>query len=300
MNLKHLYYFWKVATTGSVVGASDEIHITPQTISGQIQLLEQDLGSTLFKRRGRKLELTEAGRLALGYAEEIFSLESELEEMLRLRLKARPLEFRVGVADAVPKSLAYRLLAPAMNVPDAVTITCREWKLDSLLSELAVHRLDLVIADAPLPQSVDVRAYNHRLGESPVTFFAAPQLAARLPGAFPECIDKVPLLVPGEDSAIRSKLLRWLDRRKLHPRFAGEFDGSSLMAAFGQAGVGVFVAPSTMEDDLRSQFGVIPVGRTGEITAEYYAISVERRLSHPCVLAITRCARDWVFAPKPF
>ena len=299
MNLKHLYYFWKVATTGSVVRASEDIHITPQTISGQIQLLEQDLGSALFKRRGRALELTDAGKLALGYAKEIFSLESELEQTLRLRSTARPLEFRVGVSDAVPKSLAYRLLAPALELPDAVTITCREWKLDSLLSELAVHRLDLVIADTPIPQFVDVRAYSHRLGESALTFFASPVLAERHPSGFPECLDGMPLLAPGEDSAIRSKLMRWLDKHKLRPRFAGEFDGSSLMAAFGQAGIGVFVAPSALESEIRRQYGVVPIGRTSEISAEYFAISVERRLSHPCVLAITRGARDRVFSGQP-
>jgi len=298
MNLKHLQYFWKVASVGSVVGASEELHITPQTISGQIQLLEQALGSELFRRQGRKLELTEAGRFALGYAEEIFSLESELEEMIRLHPDARPLEFRVGVADAMPKSLAYRLLAPAVQMPDPVTIVCREWKLDSLLSELAVHRLDLVLADTPIPQSVDVRAYNHRLGESPLTFFASPALAERCRGVFPDCLDGMPMLLPGEDSAIRARLMRWLDRQKLRPRFAGEFDGSSLMAAFGQAGVGLFVAPSALEDEIRSQYGVVAMGRAEEVVAEYFAISVERRLSHPCVLAITQAARDRLFADK--
>lgn len=295
MNLKHLQYFWKVAKLGSVVAASEDLHITPQTISGQIQLLEQDLGSELFRRQGRKLELTEAGRLALGYAEEIFSLESELAQMIKLHPQARPLEFRVGVADAMPKSLVYRLLAPAVQLPDPVNIICREWKLDSLLSELAVHRLDLVLADTSIPPSIEVRAYSHRLGESALSFFARADLAARGRGAFPDCLDGMPMLLPGEDSASRAKLLRWLDRQKLRPRFTAEFDDSSLMAAFGQAGVGVFVAPTTLEEEIERQHGVITLGRTEEVVAEYFAISVERRLTHPCVLAITRAARDGLF-----
>jgi LysR family transcriptional activator of nhaA len=292
MNLKHLNYFWKVACAGSVVRASEELHITPQTVSGQIQLLERELGSELFVRRGRRLELSEAGRLALGYAKEIFSLESELEAAMRQTPRGRPREFRVGVADAIPKSLAYRLLAPAMHIAEPVSIVCREWKLDSLLSELAVHRLDLVLADAPIPPSVDVRAFNHRLGKSALSFFAHPDLAQRCRGEFPACLDGKPMLLPSEDSAIRGKMVRWLGRLKLRPRFMGEFDGSSLMAAFGQAGVGIFIAPSALDDEICRQHGVVAIGRTREVAPEYFAISAERRVSHPCVLAVTNAARN--------
>jgi len=295
MNLKHLYYFWHVATSGSVVRASEQLHITPQTISGQIQLLEQELKTELFVRQGRKLELTEAGKLALGYAKEIFSLESELEEMIRVRPNGRPMEFRVGVADAMPKSLAYRLLEPATQMPEPIRIVCLEWKLDSLLSELAVHRIDLVLADTPIPQSVDVRAFNHRLGESPLTFYANRVLAKRCRETFPDCLNSMPMLLPGEDSAIRIKLVRWLSKHMLHPTFVGEFDGSSLMSAFGQAGFGVFVAPSILQDEMLTQHGVVAIGETQEVRAEYFAISVERRLTHPCVLAITQSARHRIF-----
>jgi LysR family transcriptional regulator, transcriptional activator of nhaA len=295
MNLKHLFYFWKVAGGGSVVRASEELHITPQTISGQIQLLEQDLKTELFVRRGRRLDLTEAGRFALGYAKEIFSLQSELEELIRLHPQGRPMEFRVGVSDAMPESVAYRLLEPATRMPDPVRIVCLEWKLDSLLSELAVHRLDLVLADTPIPQSVNVRAYNHRLGESSLTFLASPGLASRCRDPFPECLTAMPMLLPGEDSSIRSKLVRWLGRHKLRPTFVGEFDGSALMTAFGHAGSGIFVAPTILAEELRTRHGVVTLGETQEISAEYFAISVERRLTHPCVLAITQSARDRVF-----
>jgi LysR family transcriptional activator of nhaA len=295
MNLKHLFYFWKVATSGSVVRASEELHLTPQTISGQIQLLEQELNTELFVRTGRRLELTEAGRFALGYAEEIFSLQSELEELIRLNPEGRPMEFRVGVSDAMPESLAYRLLEPAMRIPEPVRIVCHEWKLDSLLSELAVHRLDLVVADTPIPQSVDVRAYNHRLGESPLTFFASPALAERCRAPFPQCLDATTMLLPGEDSALRSKLVRWLRQHKLRPNFVGEFDGNALMAAFGEAGAGVFVAPTILEEEMRTRHGVVALGETQEVVAEYFAISIERRLTHPCVVAITHSARHHIF-----
>lgn len=297
MNFKHFYYFWKVATAGGVMRASEELHITAQTISGQIQLLEESLGTELFARQGRRLELTDAGRLALGYADEIFSLGAELQEALRVHSESRQISFRVGVADAVPKSLAHRLLAPAIQLEGAVRIVCREWKLDSLLSELAVHRLDLVIADTPLPPSVSVQAYSHRLGESGMSFMAAPALAARCRDAFPACLDDQPMLLPGEDAPVRHRLLRWLEKQKLHPRIAGEFDDSALMNAFGQAGTGVFIAPTVLEQEIETQFGVETIGRTEEVGSEFFAISVERKLTHPCVLAITQAARDRLFVP---
>ncbi len=295
MNLKHLFYFWKVASSGSVARASDELHLSPQTISGQVQLLERDLDTELFARSGRRLELTEAGRFALGYAKEIFSLKSELEALIRLQPHGRPSEFRCGVSDAMPESLAYRLLEPATRMPDPVRIECPEWKLDILLSELAVHRLDLVLSDSPIPQSIDVRAYNHRLGESPLTFFAAKELAQRCREPFPECLNGMPMLMPREDSALRGKLVRWFSQHRLRPNFVGEFDGSSLMFAFGEAGVGVFVAPTILKDEMETRHGAVALGETAEVVAEYFAISVERRLTHPCVLAITQAARERIF-----
>jgi LysR family transcriptional activator of nhaA len=209
MNFKHLHYFWQVAKAGSVARASEQLHLTPQTISGQIGLLKADLGVPLFTKRGRNLELTDAGRRALAYAQDIFALGSELEQSMRnYPTGGRPVEFRVGVADAVSKTIAYRLIEPATRLPEPVRIVCREWKLDSLLAELAAHRLDLVIAGASIPPSVSVRAYNHRLGESGVSFFAAAGLAKSLRGKFPACLDSAPMLVPGADAAVRSRLER--------------------------------------------------------------------------------------------
>lgn len=291
MNLKHLYYFWKTARSGGVVKAGEALHITPQTISGQIRLLEESLDTQLFSRDGRSLELTPAGRLAMEYADEMFTLGAELEQALRHHPKGRPAEFRVGVSDAVPKSLAYRLLHPAVNPAEPVRIICREWRLDRLLAELAIHRLDLVIADSPIPSSVDVRAYNHRLGDSGLSFLAARSLLGDGVSPFPDCVADLPALLPGEDSAIRRKLLEWLDRKRLRLRIVGEFDDTALMTAFGRAGVGVFAVPTAIEHETLAGGELVLLGRAEEVRVEYYAISVERRLTHPCVLAISEAAK---------
>lgn len=269
------------------------MHVTPQTVSGQIQLLESSLGVTLFDRSGRALSLTDAGQLVFDYAEEIFSLGSELQEAVELLERGGRLQdFRVGVADAVPKAIAYRLLQPALTLPEKVRLACREWKLDSLMSELAVHRLDLVIADAPIPQSVSVRAFSHRLGESGMSFFAREDLAASLEGTFPGSLDGAPMLLPGEDAAIRSRLEGWFKRLEIRPQVRGDFDDSALMRAFGEAGVGVFAGPTALESDFLGKDGVVMLGRTRDVLEEFYAISVERRIRHPCVVAIVENARD--------
>ena len=299
MNFKHLGYFWHVAKAGGVARASEQVHLTPQTLSGQIGLLEEQLGTPLFAKKGRNLELTDAGRLAFGYAQEIFDLGSELEESLRnYPARGRLIEFRVGVADAVSKTIAYRLIEPATRLPTPVRIVCREWKLDSLLTELAAHRLDLVLAGAPIPAATRVRAYNHRLGDSGVSFFATTTLRKTLKGAFPACLDGAPMLIPGEDAAVSARLQRWLDAKGLRPRVVGEFDDSALMKAFGQQGKGVFIGPTVLESEIESRYRVKTLGRTRDIFEEFYAISVERRATHPCVIAINESARDGLFRTK--
>ena len=299
MNFKHLGYFWQVAKAGGVARASEQVHLTPQTLSGQIGLLETQLGTPLFAKKGRNLELTDAGRVAFGYAQEIFDLGSELEDSLRnYPARGRLIEFRVGVADAVPKSIAYRLIEPATRLTVPVRIVCREWKLDSLLTELAAHRLDLVIAGAPIPVAARVRAYNHRLGDSGVSFFASPELRKTLKRAFPACLDGAPMLVPGDDTAVSTRLLRWLDAKSLRPRVVGEFDDTALMKAFGQHGSGVFIGPTVLESEIKTQYGVETLGRTREIFEEFFAISMERRATHPCVVAIHESARDGLFRTK--
>ncbi len=297
MNYKHLQYFMQVAKLGSVTRASEQLHLTPQTISVQIQTLEDALGSALFAKSGRSLVLTEVGRLALGYAEEIFSMGAELEEAVREHpRKGRMLDFRIGVADAVPKMIAYRLIEPATQLPEPVRIVCREWKLDSLLAELALHRLDLVISDAPIPSSVSVRAFSHPLGSSAVSFFAAPALLKYCAGTFPGCLDGAPLLMPGEDAAVGKRLRAWLKACSLRPRVVGEFDDSALAKEFGRHGTGIFVGPAVLSREIAKQFNVKVLGIAAEVQDEFFAISVERRITHPCVVAITQAARNELFA----
>lgn len=295
MNYKHLHYFWTVAKAGSIARASERLHLTPQTISSQLSLFEEVLGEVLFDRSRRRLALTDAGRTVLGYAEEIFSLGKELEEVLHHRPGGRPLQFRVGVSDAVPKALAYKLIEPALRQPENSRIVCREGKVAGLMAELAIHQLDIVIADSPMPPRIDVKAFNHALGECGLTFFATPQLAQAHPGTFPLRLDGAPLLLPGDDVAVRPKLIRWFEQHRIRPRIAGEFDDSALMAAFGQAGAGIFSAPSAIAVQIREQYGVVAIGATSEVTEGYYAISVERRLSHPAVVAISEAARQELF-----
>jgi len=293
INYKHLHYFWVVANEGGVTRASERLHLTPQTISGQLSLLEESLGEALFARVGRNLELTETGRLALSYADEIFSLGGELEEMLRNLPAGRPLMFKVGVADVVPKSIAYRLLAPALKLPEPVRIVCREGSLDALLADLAVHRVDLVIADGPIPAGVNVHGFNHPLGDCGITFFATSRLARKLGKNFPGSLSGSPLLL------VRSRLVQWFDRLHIYPRIVGEFDDSALMKAFGRAGAGVFIAPTPIAAEVEKQYGVVAIGQTDEVRDHFYAISVERKISHPAVAAITETAREWLFQDAP-
>ena len=297
MNFKHLHYFWVTAKAGGVMRASEQLHTTPQTLSGQIKLLEERIGRKLFKKRGRQLELTEDGRVALGYAEEIFTLGSALEAAMRERQEGntRVLDFRVGVADSVPKSVAYHLLEPAQTMEQPVRLICHEGKFPDLLATLALHRLDLVISDEPLSRQVSVKAFNHALGSSPMSFFCAPALQARLKGSFPHCLNGAPMLVPNPSNSVGKQLEAWLTRNQLHPRVVGEFDDTALMKAFGKEGRGVFLSPTLLEEETATQYGGVVIGRSDEIVEEFYAISVERRISHPCVAAISSAARGSLF-----
>lgn len=294
INFKHLHYFWVVAKQGGVNRASELLHITPQTISGQISILEDQLGKALFRKVGRKLELTDTGRLALSYADEIFSLGNELEESLHQQTADRPLVFTVGISDVVPKSIAYRLLSPVLDLPDNIRLVCRENDIENLLAELAVHRIDMVISDAPIPENVNVTGYNHPLGECGITFLASPNIAKKLSQDFPACLDDAPMLVQSDINMLRSRLDAWLDRMRLYPKIIGEFDDSALMKTFGQAGVGIFPIPTAIADEVMRQFKVKKIGETNEVKEQFFAISVERRVSHPAVAAITKSASQWL------
>lgn len=291
INYKHLHYFRTVAKAGAINRAAEKLHLTPQTLSGQISVFEERLGVTLFRRSGRRLELTDAGRTALAYADEIFDVGAELEEALQNRLAARVHPFRIGIADVVPKMIAYQLLAPALALDEPVRLVCREDRLEPLAADLALHRIDMVLADRPLPSSMDIKGYSHPLGECGIAFVAARAVADKLEPIFPASLNQAPLLIPGEDSALRIPLLRWLERQGIHANVVGEFDDSALMGAFGQAGAGVFPAPLTTVQEVMRQYDVVELGRTQEIRERFFAISVERKLSHPAVLAVSEAAR---------
>ncbi|MFO1352448.1 MAG: transcriptional activator NhaR [Gammaproteobacteria bacterium] len=291
LNFKHLYYFWVVAKESSIARASELLHLTPQTISEQLRLFEETTGAQLFTRTGRRLVLTEVGHLALNYANEIFQLGGELTELLRNRPTGQPLRFSVGIADVVPKLVAYRLLEPALRAGEPIYLICREGKFDALLADMAVHRLDVVLADSPVIPSFKVKLYNHPLGECGTTFFATRERSAYYRERFPPCLNGAPILLPNRESAIRGQLDQWLDEQQLRPVIVGEFQDSALLMTFGQAGMGVFSAPSAIESEVETQFDVAAIGRVGSIRQQFFAISAERKMRHPAVVAISNAAR---------
>ena len=300
MNYKHLHYFWATAKAGGIVRAGEQLHTTPQTLSAQIKLLEAQLGCALFRKAGRRLELTDDGRVALGFADQIFALGAELEAALsqsiqRAQGSRRTLDLRVGIADSVPKAIAYRLLEPALGLADAVRLICHEGALGDMLAQISVHRLDLVIADEPMGKRLSVKAFNHALGTTAMSFFATKALKRSLRRGFPACLDGTPMLLPSASSAMRRRLDLWLTKHRLRPRVVGEFDDAALMKAFGSEGRGVFMSPAVLEAETCAQYGVQVLGRSLELVEEFYAISVERRITHPCVAAITEAARGGLF-----
>ncbi len=297
LNYKHLHYFASIARAGGVIRAAERLHLSPQTLSGQVAQFEERIGVALFLRVGRRLELTEAGKLALSYAEEIFQTGAELEDLLRNGAEQRFITFRVGIADVVPKFIAHRLLAPVLKLPEAVRLICPEDRLDRLLVELAVHRLDMVLSDRPMPPGTEIKGYSHPLGETGVTFMAAPALAAKLVGSFPACMDGAPLLLPGRDSALHSALKRWIERQGIRMHVVGEFDDSALMKAFGEAGAGLFPAPTASVPDVTAHYQVVSLGEIEEIHERFFLISAERQLTHPAARAVSEHAQAGLFSP---
>jgi LysR family transcriptional activator of nhaA len=295
LNFKHLRYFWMVAKSGSIARASEQLHLTPQSISGQLSELEDNLGVKLFRRAGRGLELTDSGQRMLGYAEQIFALGDELLDSLREGAAPLQVPFRVGIADSVPKMVAYRLVEPSLGSSETIKLICREGRLATLLADLAVHRLDMVIADRPMPDNLNVRGYDHFLGESAVSVFATPALADRIGQPFPRMLDGAPFLMPGAEVVLHARLMRWFEAERLYPRSVGEFDDSALMMAFGQAGVGFFAAPSAIEDTIVRQYEVRVVGRIDTVREQIYAITNERKLTHPVIAAICQIAQHDIF-----
>jgi LysR family transcriptional activator of nhaA len=295
LNYHHLLYFWTIARAGSVSAAADELRLAQQTISGQLRVFEDHLGEKLFHRTGRRLTLTETGRVAFRYADEIFGLGRELMDTLKGRPTGRPVRLTVGVADALPKLVAYRLLQPALRLPEPISLVCREDRADRLLAELAVHALDLVLSDAPIGPITKVRAFNHLLGECGVTFFGTAELVRAHHRRFPGSLDGAPLLLPTDNTALRRSLDQWFDTQRIRPLIVSEFEDSALLKVFGQQGGGIFAGPSAIEREIQRQYGVRVVGRTDAVRERFYAISVERRLNNPAVIAICAAAREKLF-----
>jgi LysR family transcriptional activator of nhaA len=261
-----------------------------------MKLLSEQIGEPLMRRTGRTVELTEAGRFVFEYAERAFGAFEELQGALADSPGARQATFRVGVSNVLGRSVAVAMLRPALQLDQPPRLICRDGRLPDLLGELAVHRLDLVLSDRPMDTSLNVRAFNHLLGECDVTFLAAPALARRLRGRFPQSLDGAPMLLPGESAALRQRLERWFEQQRVRPRTVAEFDDTALLKAFAQEGVGVFAALTLVADQIVKQFEVMPVGRVDAIVEQVYAISTERRVTHPAVLAISRTARNEAFA----
>ncbi len=296
LNYHHLLYFWTVVREGGVSKAAAKLRLSQPTISAQVKMLEASLGERLLERQGRTLALTEAGRVVYRYADEIFTAGRELQETLKGRPSGRAIQFTVGIANAVPKLIAYRLLRPAIEGPEVVQITCREDHPDQLVAQLAVHALDVVISDTPAPSHVRVKVFNHLLGESGTTFFAAGPLARRIRRRFPRSLNDTPILLPTVNTALRRALEQWFEAEDLHPPVAGEFEDSALLKAFGESGRAVFPAPTAIEREVCRHYRVAVVGRAPSVRERYYAISAERRLKHPGVLAITATARTELFS----
>ncbi len=298
LNYHHLYYFWTVARAGSIAKASVELRLAQPTISNQLKTLEGSLGVKLLERQGRRLVLTDAGRTVLRYADDIFRTGRELQ----LAVKGLPTGQRVrlvaGVADVIPKRLAAMLLQPAVAAQPDLQLICREGPLPQLLAALALHELDVVVADVPAGEAVKVKAFSHELGSCGMTFFAAPALAG-LKRGFPRSLEGRPILLPAEGTALRRSLEAWLEAEGVHPVIAGEFDDGALMKAFGERGLGVFAVPQVIEAEVKATHGVAVLGRVESIRAHFYAITVERRLRHPGVAALAEAARGQIFGPAP-
>jgi LysR family transcriptional regulator, transcriptional activator of nhaA len=295
LNYHHLQYFWVVAREGSIVRACEQLQLSQPTISCQIKELERAFGKELFERVGRRLVLTEAGRVVYKYASEIFSLGRELVEAMEHQPADRALKLSVGIVDCIPKSVARLLLDPARQVAQPVRLTCREGKAERLLADLAAYELDIVLSDAPIGTAVHLRGFNHLLGECGIGFFAEPKLAARLCRGFPRSLDGAPVLLPTDDASLRRSLNEWFDSQRIHPEVVGEFEDSALMNSFGLSGAGVFPAPLLVEKEIRRQFGARLIGRASTVRARFYAISVEQKLRHPAVIAICEAARRELF-----
>jgi len=298
LNYHHLLYFWIVAREGSLARASAELRLAQSTVSKQIHQFEDVLGHALFAKSGRQLVLTESGRVVFRFADEIFGLGREMLDTLRDRPIGKPLRVTVGIADVVPKLLAERVLAPAFTMVGPLRLVCKEDKPDRLLADLALHDLDVILTDAPASPNVKIRAFNHLLGESEIAFFGRKELAAKHRRGFPASLEGAPVLLPTENTALRRSLDQWFAANGVRPNIVGEFEDSALLKVFGLRGTGVFPAPVVVAKEVEAQYQVRSIARVPQVRERLYAVTVERRLTHPAVVAICEAAKSLVFGEK--
>ncbi|MDW3094890.1 MAG: transcriptional activator NhaR [Gammaproteobacteria bacterium] len=295
LNYSHLHYFWTVAREGSIAKASELLHITPQTISGQLKLLEESIGEPLFQRAGRGLSLTAMGDVVNLYADEIFTLGGELAQRVQSQSIEVHNKLSVGILNSIPKLIAFRTIAPALELEESIKVICQEGEFETLLGDLAVHKLDLIISDRQVPAGLNVKAYNHKLGNSQIAFFAHKSIASRYSKKFPQSLTNAPLLLPASNNQMRRDLDDWFDEVGVQPNIVAEVDDSALIKAFGEAAIGLFPAPYAVAEAIESMYHAKLVGTIESVTETYYTISPERKIKHPGVLKITEEARSRLF-----
>tara|TARA_R110002072_G_scaffold89737_9_gene201032 strand:+ start:13948 stop:14859 length:912 start_codon:yes stop_codon:yes gene_type:complete len=296
LNYNHLLYFWTVAKEGSVVRAAEKLNLTPQTISGQLKMLEDTIGEALFERAGRGLAITDTGRIVEQYANEIFSLGAELTQRIKSKTPGSPSAFNIGIVNSIPKLISYKILQPGLSMEDPIKLVCFEGDLENLLADLAVHKLDMVLADRPIPTGLNVKAFSHSLGCSNLAFFGHPALISKTlkeadKKTFPDMLDGAPLIMPLHTNALRRSLEDWFEQTQITPQVIAEFDDSALLKVFGQAGTGFFAAPSVIADQVQEMYGVQKIGDINNVQENYFVISPERHLKHPAVVEITDAAK---------
>ena len=296
LNYRHLYYFWVVAKEGSVTRAAERLDVAVQTISAQLALLEQSVGKALLAPQGRRLVLTEAGRTALTYADQIFLLGEQLQDVLAETDVGQTMRLTVGLSDSLPKLTASRLLDAALKLPQKVKLVCHEDDFESLLGELSVHKLDVILTDRPVPSGTNLRVFSHLLGESETMLYGVPELAKKYRDGFPSSLKGAPLLLPTRNHAVRGRLDHWFESHDVRPDIVGEFDDSAMLNTFGRTGLGMFPAPSALASAVEEQFGAVPVGELTHVREQVYAISNERKIKHPAVDAILTASHVSVFA----
>lgn len=286
INYQHLFYFWNVFKEGSISRAAEKLHLAQPTISGQLAVFEQVVGEKLYFKEGRKLNLSDTGRTIFRYAEEIFSLGQELNQTLQGLSSGHGLRLSVGIADALPKLIAYRLLEPALHIPESVQLVCHEDKAERLISEIPLHSIDLVLSDIPATPSVGSHVFNHLLGECALAVFGIPALAERYSKNFPASLNGAPLLMPTQNTALRRSLDQWLHSEGLCPDVKAEIEDSALLKTFASAGVGLFVAPVEVQTEIQRHYGCKSIGTIPNVYERFYAITAQRKLRHPAVKAI--------------